>query len=452
MTAPLASLGRRPVALASSFLLAVDARDYPLIGNLVARTGQTLTYARTTNGSLATLSDGRVATVLANQPRMSWVDFDGDGALEAVGRPAVAATTNLILRSGDPTHAAWTKTNTTAVASTTVRAPDGTLAVKVFENAVNTTHFLTATGITVAAGAYGTMSVFIKAAERSRVYFGFENGANTCYATARLDLGTISSAVGGTGTALDVGLQAFGNGWYRAWVTGRTGAAVTALTCRMFLLDGTGASSYAGATTNGVYLWGMDFQAGDTSGARVLDHIPTTSASVASGGEALTVATPGFTCPDTLTLYARFARPLWGSATAHIGGSAPLVLRWGGNPNGLAIYIENTGASRTIAGWVYDGSGVQAVTAVQSMPAAQAVGITPVEVCLQVTATQTAAKCRLDVGSGFGAYSSTVGTVVPTGAIGLGCDPSGTGNLCTPWQTMRIATGALTLAQMRDGY
>lgn len=423
-----------PFASRSDCLLSFDATD----GMPVMRSGQAMTFARASSGTFID-SAGRVALAASHQPRISY----GGTAFDTPGYLAEPSSSQLLLRSADPSHAYYTRSNIgSVVQSTVVAAPDGTFSYKVFEDTTSGTHLLTATAITVASGSYGTFSVFIKAGERSRLYFGFEDGANACYATARLDLGTISSAVAGTATTQDSGLQSLGGGWYRAWVTGRCGAAITSLTCRMFMLDNTGASSYVGATTNGIYLWGMDYQAGTTDGAVLRSHIPTVAATVTRNADSLTL-TPGCQLPDSFTIYVKIEKPLWwlhtgvvpASACASGGSSSP---RW---------ECSLSTSSRIFSGSWYDGTTTVEATGTPTLAAS-------LDMITQFDSIRTlGGRVRVDTGAGLSAYSARVVPVADIGAtrstaIGDWAYSAGNGGSC-PIQALRLVSGLRTLDEMR---
>jgi hypothetical protein len=434
MTVPfLAGIAPTAFNRRSDCLLSFDCAD----GAPTMRSGQALSFVRNSIGTIID-SAGRVVTVAPHQPRITY----GGAAFDKPGYLAESVMTNLILRSADPSNAYFTKSNMSVSTSTIVRAPDGTFAQKVTETAVNAVHELVPPALSVTAGAYGTFSVFIRTAERSRLNLIVTNGGNTFSCLFRLDLLTKATSTAGTGLITDSGIQALGDSWYRVWVTGRCGAAVTAPQAYIQLADSSDAGSYLGVVNSGLYIWGIDFQAGNTSGSFVQSHIPTTTAAVQREADILQ-CTPGFTIPENFTVYAKTAQPLWWNHTGLVptdsiaqgGSSTP---RW---------ELNFSTATRVAVGSIYDGSTIPTASVAPTLGES-------LDFAVQFADLHTlGGRVRIDGGAGYSAYSSRTGAIADIGATrltGIADKAFAPGNGCgAALQSFRLVSGLRTLVEMQ---
>jgi hypothetical protein len=180
--------------------------------------------------------------------------------------------TNLALYSQEFDNAYWLKTNSTITANSAT-APDGTLtADKVVENALLGEHGVARVGAMTAAGVYA-LSVFVKAAERTRIAIGNSSAGN--YAIFDLSLGTVVQASSGTVTNGKIS-SIDANGYYRVSCTITVASAASA----SITLVSTGTTIlYLGDGTSGLFLWGAQLETGDIA----TDYIPTTTTAVSVG-------------------------------------------------------------------------------------------------------------------------------------------------------------------------
>jgi hypothetical protein len=180
--------------------------------------------------------------------------------------------TNLALYSQEFDNAYWLKTNSTITANSAT-APDGTLtADKVVENALLGEHGVARVGAMTAAGVYA-LSVFVKAAERTRIAIGNSSAGN--YAIFDLSLGTVVQASSGTVTNGKIS-SIDANGYYRVSCTITVAAPASA----SITLVSTGTTIlYLGDGTSGLFLWGAQLETGDIA----TDYIPTTTTAVSVG-------------------------------------------------------------------------------------------------------------------------------------------------------------------------
>jgi hypothetical protein len=162
---------------------------------------------------------------------------------------------NLLIYSENISNAAWGKSNS-SVSANTITSPDGfSSAYKLIENTANSLHFISQNLGTI-SGNY-SVSCFVKAGERYRGYVQIFGTGGNAAVQFNLQTGTIS---GGTGTNT---ITAYPNGWYR--VTSTTNFTSAAAVCYFVLLDNTGASTYTGDGTSGIYVWGLQAETGSVA-------------------------------------------------------------------------------------------------------------------------------------------------------------------------------------------
>jgi hypothetical protein len=195
---------------------------------------------------------------------------------------------NLLLRSEEFDNASWTKTGAT-VSTDSAAGPSGTTtADKLVEAAGGTTH-LVAQQVAVTSATVYTLSVFAKAAERSRValYFGGAGGAAQGI-IVNLSTGAFAANIVAAPTSYTI--TPFPNGWYRISITATSTG--TAASYAVYVCDNTNAFSYSGDGTSGIHLWGAQLEAGafptsyikteGTAATRTADVVSITGANFSS--------------------------------------------------------------------------------------------------------------------------------------------------------------------------
>jgi hypothetical protein len=196
---------------------------------------------------------------LAGAPLDSRVTFTrGSNAtlVDSTGKITYAPA-NLLLQSQTFDTASWSKVRTTITANSTV-APDGTsTADKLVEDTTaSSTHF-TSQSANYTAGTTYTLSVSVKAAERS--WFDIQLPA-ALMGTIRNAFFDVSNGTVGTVTSgVTAAIVSTGNGWYRCSVTFTPTASVG--TGSAFLLANADNSiSYTGNGTSGIFIWGAQLE------------------------------------------------------------------------------------------------------------------------------------------------------------------------------------------------
>jgi hypothetical protein len=175
---------------------------------------------------------------------------------------------NLITYSEQFDNAAWTKSNSTVTANAAV-APDGTTTADKILDTTSTTGHSTFQSTVITNGATYTLSVFAKAAERTRVWVDIFGG--TTAAVFDLTAGTVLAVSSGKTASI----TPYGNGWYRCAVTG----AVADPFAYPNIGPTTGSTTnnqYTGDGTSGVLVWGAMLELG----AYATSYVKTEAAAV----------------------------------------------------------------------------------------------------------------------------------------------------------------------------
>jgi hypothetical protein len=221
------------------------------------------------------LVDATTGSNLVTFTRASSGTFVGsDGVIKT-------AVTNLLSRSQE-FNTTWINRSSTDTADTTT-APDGTSTADTVTVDGTTDLHSVFQDLTIVSGATYALSVFLKYSNKQYATISITRvGASSTYVGAGFDIqnGTITTAAaaGGTGTAVSSSISNLGNGWYRCSVIGSIGAFTDGQVQIAFSNDGTtlgfrGGGSYAGNSSDAMFLWGAQLEQSSTVG----EYIPTTS-------------------------------------------------------------------------------------------------------------------------------------------------------------------------------
>ena len=190
-------------------------------------------------------SNGLIQDVASNIPRIDYTGGVGSWKFEP-------QRTNSITYSEDFSQSYWTKSGSSTVSNNAI-SPDGTLnASKLIENSSNSAHQIFRNTVTASGNFCNT--IFVKAAERSKIRVNYGNSNHEI----KFDLsnGTIISQVNATGNIVSML-----NGWFKCTMSW-TSASVSAQYLLLGILDDNGNVSYTGDGSSGVYIFGAQFESG----------------------------------------------------------------------------------------------------------------------------------------------------------------------------------------------
>ena len=266
-----------------------------------------ITFSRGTIGTRVN-RNRLIETVPANIPRFDYDPVTG----ECKGLLIEESRTNLVTYSEDFSQSVWTKTRSNILSNAAI-APDGTnTAFKLYnDTTVNASHRLTSTAVVPAGLALPTGSIFVKAAEYSRVLMSVIRDNGTAFAGLEvafdLKTGTIITNLGYSGVTGRI--EPYGNGWYRISVVS-TVAATTNYAIRINLLNTflSSAATYSGDNTSGIYVWGAQLEAG----AFPTSYIPTTASTVTRTADLASMTGTNFSSwynSSEGTLFAKWSYP-----------------------------------------------------------------------------------------------------------------------------------------------
>lgn len=294
-----------------------------------------LTFSRASTATRVNAS-GLIETVASNVPRLDYTDSTCPKLLLEPQR------TNILTYS-EAFNVGWTATNSTVTTDVTT-APNGvSSADKITANTSNAIHYISKSSADTSAS--WTYSVFAKAAGYDRIIL---NTFNTNYVGFNLTTGVVESSLG-TGIA-SASIQNYGNGWYRCSITSTSlssGSAVAIAIFNAAYTNGNTNPIFTGNGTDGVFIWGAQFEAG---------AYPTSYISTEAGSAVTRVADA---CSKTGissligqtegTVFLEFKRVPKGvnyQAVVSLQGASPayLIEMYFGTSNTLLAAVYNSGA------------------------------------------------------------------------------------------------------------
>ncbi len=281
---------------------------------------------------------------------------------ESLGLEIEEQRTNLVLRSEEFDNAAWSTTNA-SVTTNTIVAPDGTLTGdKLVENTSTGGH-LVVQSVALADSTTYTVTVFVKAAERTWVAVGLTDKTNT---NNRVWFNASTGAQGTTnGTVSAASATSVGNGWWRfsASISSATGATTPSVRISLGSADNT--ASYTGNGFNGIFIWGAQLEAG----AFPTSYIQTVASQVTRAADAASMTGTNFSSwynQAEGTLYGEYANsvnPAGGVARriAHVSDgtdSNRIYIAWGETTaRALLVCTANGVSQASISGTAMSASG-----------------------------------------------------------------------------------------------
>jgi hypothetical protein len=215
-------------------------------------------------------SSGIIESVAINVPRLDYTLGSCPSILVEPQR------TNLLLRS-EEFNLTWIPVLATVTTNATT-APNNTMtADKLVATAVSGTHLILQIAAGSVNGTTATFSVFVKAAELTRIQL--VNNATGG--------GQVNFILSGAGsytvvTGVSANIENYGNGWYRCIMT-YTPTTTGNYNVQVRLADSSGNTTFTGNGVNGVYLWGAQVE----EGTKPTSYIPTTTASVTRNADVI---------------------------------------------------------------------------------------------------------------------------------------------------------------------
>lgn len=415
---------RRTRERTSPYVLAFNADDY----SFTLASGQTLTYARAGSRTVFD-SSGKVVTLAKNQPPWGAVYNASTDNRE----PALftdRAVTNLCLRSED-FGTTWAAVGTPTRTASAKAIGDLVLDLIGDDSAGTLEGYTQAVSFT--GNAVKALSVFIAKGSATTSVIRLRDtsaGANRLLATVTW-AGTVPSIAMSIGTHLTSTPCA--DGAYR--VLFQT-SSVTATNTNQIEIYPAADAALAVSGTGTLYAGGV--QAEDYEAPR--SYIKSLGSAGTSSSDTLSASLAWL--PQDFTVYARLARPPWAGATMSSGLVAGIVSQWHTSGNRWGVRYE--GASGTITAYLNDSS--TSTTATAAIP-----GTGFFDLCVQYNSVTSGGRVRVDTGSGFGAYSSTVTGISAwaQSTVYIGQWSTATENADAGIRKLIIAPGAHTLTALR---
>lgn len=326
-----ALLGGGVFSLASAALqeagLAFDARDMS-----ASVKGHTTNFEGDANGlftysSPSTKYVRNAAGLLVPGTTMR---FDHDASGNKLGLLIEEQRTNLFVRSAEISNASWSKTRLTVTADQAI-APDGTLSADKIEPTGNSNND-SWTDQTVTTGAVlATNSIYAKPAGLDWIMLYIAD-SSVCRAFFNVATGVVGT-VAGSASNKSATITQDANGFYRCTLTCTNLAAGQNVGYSPAEADND--FSFAAGTTNGLYVWGAQIEAG----AFATSYIPTTGSQVTRAADNITLLATAFPLNAAEgTVFAEFI------PARAISSGNPRVMRLAGAGND---YMEIAGFSST---------------------------------------------------------------------------------------------------------
>lgn len=217
--------------------------------------------------------DGLIEVVESDEPRVDYLNnADGHLLLEP-------SRSNLATYSEQFDDASWTKFASTITANSVI-SPDGSQnADFIVPDASSSVHSIYRT-ISMSAGTK-SLSVFLKAGNYSKFRLYFYDGVDVFEIYGDCATGLINS------TNATATVEEFPNGWYRFTISSPN-AAFSVGNYTLRLTDDNYQDSWTANGTDGLYVWGWQFE----EGSYATSYIPTSGSSVTRAVDAASQTPP----------------------------------------------------------------------------------------------------------------------------------------------------------------
>ena len=183
--------------------------------------------------------------------------------------------TNSMQRGTEINGTYYNATNVTLTAQAYKDPAGGNNATKVTTTTAASAHSVNRNVASITGGAHYTFSVFVKNIDSPRIWLRMYPNTviNDCQIFYNLDECTVEHIQ--NGTIIAYGIDDYGNGWKRPWMTILTDATDTSVGCYVGPMEDAGSVGYAG-TGKSILVYGFDVK----NGLLQTTHIPTTSSTV----------------------------------------------------------------------------------------------------------------------------------------------------------------------------
>lgn len=411
---------RTPRDRVSGFIFAFGVDDL----SVAVPTGQALTFARASGRTILD-AGGRIGTLVHSQ--LPWAaQWNADAATwEPVYDPQ-SGTTNLFLRSED-FGTTWSTIGSPTRTAAAKRCGDLVLDLLGDDAGGTLEGYSQVASFT--GNAVKALSVFIAQATSTSSVLRLRDtsaGANRLLATITWNAGVPAVAMT---TGSHVGTIACADGVYRLLFQA---TSVTAANTNQLEVYPATTSGLATGNTGTLYIGGVQAE----NAANPRSYVKTLGSTVTTATDVLTTQV---TLPLTdFTVFARLARPTWAGAT---GGASPPIITGpqtsANNGKGVFHVYYNPVASMSVVAEVADLSTSAGASA--TLP-----GTAMLDICAQFRNLRTGAQVRLDVGGGFGSWSSA-------GPVLTGWDSPNVGLGVIPGLTTVAADSGIRRALMAPG-
>jgi len=237
------------------------------------------TFTRSTTGTRLGQT-GLIETVAAGSPRREW---DASGNL--LGWLMEESRTNLLTYSEQLDNAIWLKSLCSMSVDAAV-APDGNTTADKFVESTDSGGHIVYQNVTVTSGSSYALSIFVKAAGRSKFRLDGSDAGVGANNYADFDLTTGTTTASGNTTS---NIVAYNGGWFRCSVT-FTAVASISTSFSILLKNDSAATAYIGDGASGLFVWGAQLETGLYS----TSYIPTTSAAVARAADVWSIPVTAF--------------------------------------------------------------------------------------------------------------------------------------------------------------
>jgi hypothetical protein len=267
----------------------------------VAGRGPELTCTRATTATYVN-ELGLIATSALNSPRFAHDPVTG----ESLGLLVEQASTNTCLQSED-FGTTWTPTGNGAINTNQAVSPDGlSTADQLIDDAS------TGSGtarveqtITTPTSTAHTFSAFLKADQLDWAWLRLVGMASQSV-SAYFDLtnGAVGATLGADND--DQGIEDYGNGWYRCWVSFTSDSVDTSAAYLIYAADADNDNTVDLDGTSSIFVWGAMLETGPVP----TTYIPTTTISVSRAADVVETTDVSWYNESALTMYAHASQDI----------------------------------------------------------------------------------------------------------------------------------------------